>query len=101
MRTDGRTAAAALLLAGALAGCAAYEWTKEGMTEEAYLKDRLLCERHAQAGQSPSVRQFRTPEGPGGRPLEGGYERRVPDAGEETRRFVDCMEARGYKRARR
>lgn len=86
----------ALLVAGALAGCAGYQWRKEGATPQQTMRDEELCERHAE-----SFRRSVPPGGFFGPPGMGGYY--DPRPGEEagvTQRFLSCMEARGYQRAR-
>jgi hypothetical protein len=96
MRESVRRRAGLLLLLGSLAGCAGYEWRKEGATQEQARRDEELCERHAES--------FRRPAPPGGLfvpPGMGGYY--DPRPGEEaglTQRFLSCMEARGYRRVR-
>ena len=86
--------AGALLLLGALAGCAGYEWRKEGTTREQRMRDEELCERHAQSirRQAPAGVIW----GPSG-PREY-YGPPPGEEGEVTQRFVSCMEARGYRR---
>ncbi|MEK6712541.1 MAG: hypothetical protein AABZ64_18390 [Nitrospinota bacterium] len=88
---------AALLIAGALAGCAAYEWRKEGAAPQEIMRDQELCERHAE-----SIRRRAPAGGFLGSPGPGGYY--DPRPGEEAdvaQRFLACMEARGYRRVRK
>ena len=89
--------AGALLLLGALAGCAGYEWRKEGTTREQRMRDEELCERHAQSirRQAPAGVIW----GPSG-PREY-YGPPPGEEGEVTQRFLSCMENRGYRRVKK
>ena len=90
-------AAAGLLLAGALAGCGGSEWTKPGVTEDGFLKDRIECERYAGLD-----RDVRIPRRSLGRERQLDAHTRLPSrSADELRLFIGCMESRGYTRARK
>lgn len=93
MRKAMRRRTGALLLLGALAGCAGYEWRKEGASPAERLRDEELCERHA-----ASIRR-RVPAGPLG--LGGYYTSPPGEEAEVAQRFISCMENRGYQRVRK
>ena len=89
--------AGVLLVLGALAGCAAYEWRKEGATPQQVMRDEELCQRHSESSRRSA------PLGPltGSSGLPGYYSPAPGEEAEVTRRFISCMEARGYERAKK
>jgi len=88
--------AAALVVWGTLAGCAGYEWRKAGATPQQVMRDEELCQRHAESSRRTA------PAGtlPGTSGLPGYTSSSPGDGVEVTKRYVSCMEARGYERAK-